>query len=513
MRKCDLSKTIPASIPRQEDAPPDRPARILLIGADAKRRRLDPAVAATGSRVQWVKSSAEALAFLNSAGAAHISLVLIEGEAPMQERDALAGIQRRFPHLPILMALPEASGYPASLSPAHPARTTKLHSAPDGEGGDAICAQGEFDLGVGWSRQVTPLLKQVAVADAPVLLLGETGAGKEVLARYLHALSPRRAKPFVKVNCAALPSELVESELFGYERGAFTGAVGAKPGRFDLAAGGTILLDEIGDMELRLQAKLLQVLQDHTYDRLGGKTPRQADVRIIAATHCDLEAAVRDRRFRQDLYYRLNVIAVCVPPLRERRDEIVPLCELFLRKHAQEGGPLPGVPDSLKEALIADNWPGNVRELENVIRRLLVLRNPQVIERELKLRRSQEAPTPRETGFRRPSSEEAHPGDLPSGALERLAESKRQSEAATICAALERVRWNRRKAAALLQISYKTLLYRMRKFGLTDQANEPETCSASGGEAGRHATPCQGAAATSSSAGERRPKVGNNASR
>lgn len=481
MKPSDLFETGPASRTGQHNGSSRSPKRVLGLTSDPQHGFLNAAVIAAGSSAQWVKSGAEALEFLGSPEAARISLVLVD--APFEFDDALVEIRRRFPHLPILTTLmttlTDARGYPlletcpVSEGSTRPAPPAILHGNADDEESDAVGRGGQFDLKVGWSQRITPVLKQVAAADAPVLVLGETGVGKEVLARYLHAHSPRAGRPFLKVNCAALPSELVESELFGYEKGAFTGAFGAKPGKFELASGGTILLDEIGDMEFRLQAKLLQVLQDHTFDRLGGRKSQQADVWIIAATHCDLEAAVRNRGFRQDLFYRLSVITVSVPPLRERKNEILPLCELFLHRYAQAGQPPPALPESLKEALLAHNWPGNVRELENVIRRLLVLRDPQSIERELRLRHSQEWATHREKGSWRPGSNVSHLRELPANPLECLENSKRESEAATIRAALERARWNRRKAADVLQISYKTLLYRMRKFGLTAQPHEP----------------------------------------
>ena len=184
---------------------------------------------------------------------------------------------------------------------------------------------------------------QIGWSGAPVLIQGETGCGKEVLARRLHAQSARANKPFLKLNCAALPSELVESELFGYERGAFTGAVDKKAGIFELADGGTILLDEIGDMDIRLQAKLLQVLQDQEFRRIGGKETVKVNVRILAATHRDLEKAIYEHAFREDLYYRLNVIVLQVPPLRERIEDIVPLGEFLIRKHADESSSIPAI--------------------------------------------------------------------------------------------------------------------------------------------------------------------------
>src|SRR5208282_2143438 len=225
------------------------------------------------------------------------------------------------------------------------------------------------------------LIGHVGWSEASVLIQGETGTGKEVLARELHANSPRAGNIFLKLNCAALPSELVESELFGYERGAFTGAFQKKIGMFEAADGGTILLDEIGDMDVRLQAKLLQVLQDREFQRIGGKEVIRVDVRVMAATHRDLEKAIVDRSFREDLYYRLNVINLQVPPLRERREDIFPLAERLLTKHSSGKGVT--ITHELKNALMAYGWPGNVRELENVIRKLVVLRDGGLIAREL----------------------------------------------------------------------------------------------------------------------------------
>src|ERR1039457_1103418 len=224
-------------------------------------------------------------------------------------------------------------------------------------------------------REIEAIVDKVGCSDAPVLIQGETGVGKEVLARALHARSSRATRPFIKLNCAALPSELVESELFGYERGAFTGAFQKKPGMFELADGGTILLDEIGDMELKLQAKLLQVLQDQEFQRLGGKDTVKVDVRVIAATPQDLEQAITEHLFREDLYYRLNVIALSVPPLRERKEDILALADFFVRKHTPSGTAAVRIPATLQEIFLDHQWPGNVRELENMVRRFLVFRD------------------------------------------------------------------------------------------------------------------------------------------
>lgn len=232
-------------------------------------------------------------------------------------------------------------------------------------------------------RAILTALTRLAASDVPVVFQGETGVGKEVLARELHALSPRASRPFLKLNCAAVPLELLESELFGYERGAFTGALGSKPGKFELADGGTILFDEIGDMDVKLQAKLLHVLQDNEFQRLGGTETVRVDVRVVTATHCDLQRELAAGRFRKDLYYRLSVARITIPPLRERKDEVLALARHFLEKHAVSGTQIPDVTPALERALLAYDWPGNVRELENVIRRFLVFGDEELLIQEL----------------------------------------------------------------------------------------------------------------------------------
>jgi two-component system response regulator AtoC len=317
-------------------------------------------------------------------------------------------------------------------------------------------------------RDIRRRLGQIGWSDVPVLIQGETGTGKEVLARELHAQSPRADNPFLKLNCAALPSELIESELFGHERGAFTGAIQKKPGMFETADSGTILLDEIGDMDLRLQAKLLHVLQDQEFRRIGGRETIKVDVRVIAATHRDLEKAILDRAFREDLYYRLCVISLNVPPLRDRNDDVIPLAEFFIQKYATKGMPCPRLTADLKDALIAYRWPGNVRELENYIRRLTVLRDGELIARELyvKINRKSHIPISPE-GF-----EGAHTVAVADSPLEHVGKAKEQGERAAILEALNSTRWNRRQAAAVLKIEYKALLYRMKRLGL-DARTQP----------------------------------------
>jgi len=243
--------------------------------------------------------------------------------------------------------------------------------------GELCCLESEIGDIVGKSAALQKVLERIAVVaptDSTVLLLGETGTGKELLARAVHSLSPRKDRTFVRVNCSAIPSGLVESELFGHEKGAFTGALMQKRGRFEFADHGTLFLDEIGDITLDLQPKLLRALQEHEFERLGSTRTIHVDVRLIAATHRDLRGMIRDGKFREDLFYRLNVFPIEVPPLRERREDIPLLVNYFVHKHAKQMGKHIGkIPPETMRELCRWHWPGNVRELENVIERALIL--------------------------------------------------------------------------------------------------------------------------------------------
>jgi two-component system, NtrC family, response regulator AtoC len=316
-------------------------------------------------------------------------------------------------------------------------------------------------------KEIHSLAAQIGWSEAPVLIQGETGSGKEVIARELHAQSPRAKKPFLKLNCAALPSELVESELFGYERGAFTGAFQKKAGMFEMADGGTILLDEIGDMEVRLQAKLLQVLQDQEFQRIGGKEPIKVDVRVMAATHRDLPQAIEDRTFREDLYYRLNVVNIFLPPLRERPEDILPMAEFLIKKHAMPDCETPPLTADLKRAMLNYDWPGNVRELENFARRLLILKHPDTLARQLQPKARKETGNPAAV-TEIPAVVQQAPLERKSGPLilEEVNRAKQEAESEAILAALNSTRWNRKQAAALLNLDYKALLYKIKKLGL-----------------------------------------------
>jgi two-component system response regulator AtoC len=298
----------------------------------------------------------------------------------------------------------------------------------------------------------------VARADIPLLILGESGTGKEILALYTHKMSARSQNIFLKVNCAAVPADLLESELFGYEQGAFTGAVKTKPGKFEVCTGGTIFLDEIGEMPAILQAKLLQVLQDGTFSRLGSRSPMKVDVRVIAATNINMKEAMANKTFREDLYYRLNGFTLSIPPLRERKEEIPVFAEYFMRKGSKRYGRDPlSFSANLLDTLAEHSWPGNLREMENVINRYLVLGDENAIIEEL-------SPSTAYQGGAAAAAQEA-----PNGAgLKAMVRSlKGDAESTAIAQVLEGTGWNRKAAASDLQISYKALLYKIKQYDLS----------------------------------------------
>ena len=306
-------------------------------------------------------------------------------------------------------------------------------------------------------REVREIILQAARVDVTVLICGETGTGKDLVARAIHNESVRQSGPFVKVNCAAVPRELLESELFGHERGAFTGAHQLKIGKFEAADRGTIFLDEIGDLHPALQGKLLHVLQDGQFSRVGGRSTIKVDVRVLAATNQDLEQAVAAARFREDLYYRLNVIQVMVPPLRERLDEIPLLAEYFMQRYSRlfRRESIPLAPETAQR-LVQHRFPGNVRELENMIKRMIVLGDPL-------LRRSLlpgSAAGLEEPGASRP------PKSAPVSLKDIGRRAAQVAEREAMLQALEQTQWNRVRAAKLLDISYRALLYKIKDAGL-----------------------------------------------
>jgi two-component system, NtrC family, response regulator AtoC len=357
-------------------------------------------------------------------------------------------------------------------------------------------------------RGIATVIEQVADSDVGVLIQGESGVGKELVCRAIHQRSTRRNRPFVKVNCAALPAELLESELFGHERGAFTGAASTRIGKFEQADSGTLLLDEIAEMKPALQAKLLHVLQDGEFTKLGSNKRIQVDVRVVAATNRDLEKMMQSGDFREDLYYRLKVIELAVPPLRERRDEIPTLIDFFIARYARKyNRPARPLTEQLSQLFMHYEWPGNIRELENMIKRVVILQDEQLVicEIERNMQRAMAAavasagamavtvgmpmgvpvglgglmpslpyapppispqPAPAEVDSAIP--DEAGPAQAGGGSLATVAKAAAmRAERAAIEQTLRQVHWNRRKAAQILGVSYKTLLNKIKECGIS----------------------------------------------
>ena len=316
-----------------------------------------------------------------------------------------------------------------------------------------------FDQVIGRSpavQEVIKLVQKVAPSDTTVLFLGESGTGKELFARAIHNLSTRKHEPFVAINCAAIPHELLENELFGSEKGAYTGAVSRKMGKFEIAEGGTIFLDEVGDLDVALQAKLLRVLQEKKFERLGGTRVIEADVRVVAASNTDLKAAIEKKLFREDLFYRLSVFPITIPPLRERPEDIITLADHFILKYCREMKKKPrSLTNEAKRILEKYNWPGNVRELENTIERAIILCEGKKIK-------------PEHLAVRIPTMEDIR---LRSGAgLKDVGQyAQMEAEKKLIKRVLSETHGNKRKAAQILKIDYTTLFDKIKKYHI-----EPE---------------------------------------
>src|SRR3954451_3324374 len=356
---------------------------------------------------------------------------------------------------------------------------------------DQVRRQSDFSMLFGTSpkmEEVKMTIEQVADTNATVLIRGESGTGKEVVARMVYHHSMRREKPFVKVNCAAIPHELLESELFGYEPGAFTGANRQKLGKFDQANYGTLFLDEISEMHPALQAKLLHVLQDGQFSRLGGKRDIGVDVRVLAATNKFLEQAVAQGTFREDLFYRLNVVTVHIPPLRERREEIPLFLEFFLRKYSEfYGKQPPPFSEYAVTRMIDYAWPGNIRELENLVKRYVIVGNESQIIRELSTHKpimyseampAAAAPQSNASTYAAAprASNSNHLGDDRLSLLEIGRRAAMQAERQAIERVLLETRWNRRQAAKILKISYKALLNKLKLIEeQSAQSKQPQT--------------------------------------
>ncbi|HET8541356.1 MAG TPA: sigma-54 dependent transcriptional regulator [Anaeromyxobacter sp.] len=476
----------------------DNDCTVLVIEDDeGARDALCQYLATAGHRVRPARDGAEALAALASVRA-HAVLLDLVIPAP-DGFEVLRKIRALDPLLPVIVmsGLSEAEDVVRAMKLGATDYLPKpfevseldlvLRRALDAAGRhprDVLQPPAEADPDAGAAptlsgpmERVWALVSRIADTDVPVLLVGESGVGKDVVARRIHATSHRAGRPFVKINCAALPGELLESELFGHEKGAFTGAHAEKPGKFELADQGTIFLDEIGEMDPRLQAKLLQVLQDEEFYRVGGKRPVHVDARVVVATNRNLDVAIREGKFREDLFYRLNVVTIRVPPLRERKEEIAPLVQHFVEKYrARYRAGLEEVPQEVLERFHAYDWPGNVRELENLVRRLVVLRDPSMVLGELgdgarALSRSQGPPN----GATNAASNAVRgagtlhaslPEDAPLKDVARRA--ARIAEREAILRALMRTGWNKRKAAKRLQISYKALLYKIKDCEIVD---------------------------------------------
>jgi DNA-binding NtrC family response regulator len=364
---------------------------------------------------------------------------------------------------------------------------------------DQVRRQSDFSMLFGTSpkmEEVKNTIEHVAETNATVLIRGESGTGKEVVARMVFSHSLRREKPFVKVNCAAIPHELLESELFGYEPGAFTGANRQKLGKFDLAHGGTIFLDEISELHPALQAKLLHVLQDGEFSRLGGKRDIAVDVRVLAATNKQLERAVEEGMFREDLFYRLNVVTIHIPPLRERQEEIPIFLDFFLRKYSEYYGKQPPpFSEYAVNRMIEYGWPGNIRELENLVKRYVIVGNEPQIIRELSTHKpvilspsgnlspdwepvrsatAQENSRPGHSAMSIPAAEPEHSS---LSLLEIGRRAAMDAERKAIERVLNETRWNRRQAAKILKVSYKALLNKMKMMEEQDN-DKKKTCLA-----------------------------------
>jgi DNA-binding NtrC family response regulator len=337
-----------------------------------------------------------------------------------------------------------------------PEQETVLESGP-GPAGTARPAQRQIVTSDARMAELLEFLKNIARSRSSVLIRGESGTGKELLARFIHTHSPRRGLPFVAVNCAAIPHTLLESEMFGFEKGAFTGAAQRRIGKFELADRGTLLLDEVSEMDMPLQAKLLRVIQESEIDRLGGKEPVPVDVRIVATTNADLKQCIQDKKFREDLYYRLNVIPIRVPPLRERKGDIAVLAEHFLVKYAGENGRRkPALTEETVAALSAYPWPGNVRELENVIERAVLVCQADALRPHHLALDGQEAVDTRED-----QNETAAPSGSAGDPV-----TLRDVEKNLIFSTLKKVKGNKTKASEILGISVRTMRNKLNEYKL-----------------------------------------------
>ncbi len=461
-------------------------SRILVVDDEANLRKILAAVLRKdGYEVAVAEDGASAVEELERNGANVVVTDLVMPK--VSGMDLLAHVRDKYPNVPVIIITAHGSvdsaveaiklgAFDYITKPfenaeiraviAKAARTNEAAHATftrDGKGRLAI---------IGTSPQIQHVFKIIdRVADTPstVLISGESGTGKELVAAALHEGSSRRARPLIKISCAAIPKDLMESELFGYERGAFTGAVTSKPGRFELADSGTLFLDEIGEVPLEMQVKLLRALQESEFERVGGIKTTKVDVRLIAATNRNLEEEIEAGRFRKDLFYRLNVVPLHLPPLRERIDDIAPLASHFIERYnAKLNKKIEGISPEALDLLRAYPWPGNIRELENLMERVLLFADGPTIE-------SRDLPEAVRVG-----ASEAHegsvtihaePGETPLKDLVRQRQA--EIERSFIKKALEKTEGNVTRAAKLLQISRKSLQTKMKELGLREEAPAP----------------------------------------
>jgi DNA-binding NtrC family response regulator len=455
---------------------PRRPRALIVDDADGIRAYLAKLFEARGFEVDTCDDGGRALSLLEAG--ADPDVILLDVMLPgMDGIAALGAIRSGWPQVPVLMisvigkaeTIVQAMRLGAVDYLTKPFEETELDAALDRLGLHSSSSRQRSgkrsaSSGAVWvsaaMREIRSVVEQIGETDVTVLIQGESGVGKEIVAREVHALSNRSSGPFVKVNCAALPTDLLESELFGYEKGAFTGANGRKQGKFEQAHGGTIFLDEIGEMCPSLQAKLLQVLQDSEFTRLGGNREVRVDARVVCATNRSLVDMVAANEFREDLYFRLNVVAIDLPPLRERREEIPVLVETFLTRYGNlYERPNRGLSQRLVEAMNDYPFPGNVRELENMIKRVVVLETEDSILADLVRPQPTRAERRDELDAILAEMEETA-GDLPLREVGRRFALEVEKEA--IEHMLKLTGWNRKRAAARLGVSYKTLLQKIR---------------------------------------------------
>ncbi len=455
------------------------PAKILLVEDDrALREALADTLSLGGHDYRAVDCAEAALVAL---GEESFSLLISDVNMPgMDGHELLALVRQRYPMLPVLlmtaygaveravqaMRLGAADYLVKPFEPKVLLELVNRHAL--GQLGSSA-SEGPVALEPA-SRQLLDLAARVARSDSTVLISGESGTGKEVLARYIHQQSPRASKPFIAINCAAIPDNMLEATLFGHEKGAFTGAIASAPGKFELADGGTILLDEISEMPLGLQAKLLRVLQEREVERVGARKPISLDIRVLATTNRDLAGHVAAGRFREDLYYRLSVFPLAWRPLRERPADILPLAQRLLGKHVKKMNHAPvSLSPAAQQALVQHAWPGNVRELDNALQRALILQQGGLIQPEdlclhapIGLAQAMPVPPPVLQVVSAPVAPVSHEVALPASAdAGGLGEDLRRREFQLIIDTLRAERGRRKEAAERLGISPRTLRYKL----------------------------------------------------